>query len=147
MYDKACELLAHIVTQDVHSHWLDSTRFIVDAWHYIGHRASDVLCRTWCNPAPTDGSQPDLVCVKVDANGRKHQTRAFNTETAEQFNAWLQGFDSQLRNMTDFNYDFYVHVLFLLYKELVEERIRRRQEGMTEPVDEDGEDVEDVEVE
>ncbi|KAJ7676707.1 hypothetical protein DFH06DRAFT_1122015 [Mycena polygramma] len=76
-YDDACSLLRHIVTQDSNNAWLSMTKFIVDAWHYIGHRATDILCRLWCNPAPLNGSQPDLVLVEEDADG----TRAFNTET------------------------------------------------------------------
>ncbi|KAJ6479389.1 hypothetical protein DFH09DRAFT_1253344 [Mycena vulgaris] len=109
VYDKACELLRHIVTQDVNDLWLTSTKFIVDAWHYIGHRATDILCRTRCNPAPTNGSQPDLVLAEVDNNGVVHQTRAFNTETAEQLNSWLDGFEAQLCHMTDVNFDVYMH--------------------------------------
>ncbi|KAJ7834653.1 hypothetical protein B0H14DRAFT_3709260 [Mycena olivaceomarginata] len=50
-----------------------------------------------CNPAPTNGSQPDLIIVEEDVNGTKHQTRAFNTETAEQLNSWLNGFESELQ--------------------------------------------------
>jgi hypothetical protein len=50
-YDDTCSLLCHIVTQDSDSTWLLTTKFIVDAWHYIGHRATDILCRLWCNPA------------------------------------------------------------------------------------------------
>ncbi|KAJ7868423.1 hypothetical protein B0H13DRAFT_1897135 [Mycena leptocephala] len=86
--------------EDPNSAWLTTTKFIVDAWHYIGRRGTDVLCRLWCNPAPTNGSQPDLVLVNVDDNGRTHTTRAFNTETAEQLNAWLNGFEAQLRQMS-----------------------------------------------
>ncbi|KAJ6477754.1 hypothetical protein C8R45DRAFT_833555 [Mycena sanguinolenta] len=106
-YDDACSLLRHIVTQDSHDPWLQSTKFIVDAWHYIGHLATDALCRLWCNPQPTNGSQPDLIRVEVDINGSAHQTRAFNTETAEQLNSWLNGFESQLRHMSATNYDFF----------------------------------------
>jgi hypothetical protein len=43
VYDDACDLLRHIVTQNPNSPWLTSTRFIVDAWHYIGHRATDTF--------------------------------------------------------------------------------------------------------
>ncbi|KAJ6608558.1 hypothetical protein B0H10DRAFT_2302548 [Mycena sp. CBHHK59/15] len=131
-YDDACNLLRHIVTQDPNSSWIQSTKFIVDAWHYIGHRATDLLCRIWCNPAPTNGSQPDLITVSVDDNGRTHTTRAFNTETVEQLNAWLNGYEAQLRQMSDVNYDFSVHVLMMLYKELVEKRVAKKEEGLTE---------------
>ncbi|KAJ7301275.1 hypothetical protein DFH08DRAFT_795200 [Mycena albidolilacea] len=131
-YDDACNLLRHIVTQDANSPWIRTTKFIVDAWHYIGHRATDVLCRLWCNPAPTNGSQPDLVLVDVDDNGRTHTTRAFNTETAEQLNAWLNGFEAQLRQMSATNYDFCVHVLMFLYKEMVEERILKKQRTLSD---------------
>ncbi|KAJ7768812.1 hypothetical protein B0H16DRAFT_1780830, partial [Mycena metata] len=132
VYDKACDLLRHIVTQNITDLWLTSTKFIVDAWHYIGHQATDVLCRTRCNPAPTDGSQPDLVLTDVDENGVPHQTRAFNTETAEQLNSWLNGFESQLRQMTDANYDFYIHVLMMLYGEKVEKRVAAKSRELTQ---------------
>ncbi|KAJ7245101.1 hypothetical protein C8J57DRAFT_1725416 [Mycena rebaudengoi] len=131
-YDDACNLLRHIVTQNPTSAWLTSTKFIVDAWHYIGHRATDVLCRVWCNPAPSNGSQPDLISVRVDDNGRTHTTRAFNTETAEQLNAWLNGYEAQLRQMSDTNYDFCVHVLMLLYKELVDARVAKKEQSLTQ---------------
>ncbi|TDL15344.1 hypothetical protein BD410DRAFT_900077 [Rickenella mellea] len=132
VYDDACDLLRHIVTQDRGSHWLVTTKFIVDAWHYIGHKAVDVLCRTWCNPAPLDGSQPDLVWVEEDELGEKHTTRAFNTETAEQLNSWLTGFEAQLRQMSDVNFDIYVHVLLMLFGEMVEEKILEKGRGLDE---------------
>ncbi|KAJ6529563.1 hypothetical protein DFH09DRAFT_934714 [Mycena vulgaris] len=132
VYDKACDLLRHIVTQDPNDLWIKTTKFVVDAWHYIGHQATDVLCRTRCNPAPTDGSQPDLVLAQVDDNGAVHQTRAFNTETAEQFNSWLDGFESQLQQMTDVNFDFYVHVLMLIYGEMIEKKVVAGGRELTE---------------
>jgi hypothetical protein len=55
-YDDACDLLCHIVMENPNSLWLLTTRFIVDAWHYIGHHTTDILCRTWCNPTPANGS-------------------------------------------------------------------------------------------
>ncbi|KAH9932374.1 uncharacterized protein B0H18DRAFT_929208 [Fomitopsis serialis] len=122
-YDDACDLLRHIVTQNPGDSWLTTTKFIVDAWHYIGHKATDALCRMWCNPAPKDGSQPDLVLIQEDEDGARHQIRAFNTETAEQLNSWLDGFEAQLRNMTNINYDIFVHTLFMLYAERVQRRI------------------------
>ncbi|KAJ7110994.1 hypothetical protein C8R44DRAFT_833366 [Mycena epipterygia] len=122
-YDSACDLLRHIVTQNPTDIWLATTKFIVDAWHYIGHRAADLLCRTRCNPAPMDGSQPDLILIQEDENGQMHQTRAFNTETEEQLNSWLTGFESQLRQMSDVNYDFFIHVLMMIYAETMEHRI------------------------
>lgn len=70
--------------------------------------------------------------MQEDANGNKHTTRAFNTETAEQLNSWMDGFEAQLRQMTDVNYDFYVHVLFMLYKEAVEERIDKKNQHIPE---------------
>ncbi|KAJ7757675.1 hypothetical protein B0H14DRAFT_3096596 [Mycena olivaceomarginata] len=131
-YDDACSFLRHIVTQDPHSAWLRTTKFVVDAWHYIGHHATDILCRLWCNPAPTNGSQPDLILVEEDANGTKHQTRAFNTETAEQLNSWLNGFESQLRQMSDVNYDFFIHVLMMIYAERVKKQVDTKDLGLSD---------------
>ncbi|PPR02082.1 hypothetical protein CVT26_008839, partial [Gymnopilus dilepis] len=132
-YDDACDLLRHIVTQDARDPWLRTTKFIVDAWHYIGHKATDILCRNWCNPAPKNGSQPDLVLVQTDDNGQRHMTRAFNTEAAEQLNSWLDGFEAQLRQMTDVNYDIFIHAIMLVYKEHIEFKIRKK--GMELPDD------------
>ncbi|KAJ7447393.1 hypothetical protein FB451DRAFT_1054473, partial [Mycena latifolia] len=131
-YDDACSPLRHILTQDANSSSLISTKFIVDAWHYISHRATDILCRLWCNPAPLNGSQPDLIRVEEDANGTTHQTRAFNTETAEQLNSWLSGFESQLRHMSAVNYDLYIHVLMMIYGERVQKQVHSRDLGLSE---------------
>ena len=138
-YDDACNLLRHIVIQDPQSPWLTSTRFIVDAWHYIGHRATDVLCRTWCNPAPANGTQPDLVIAQEDDSGEVHLTRAFNTETSEQLNAWLNGFEAQMRQMTDYNFDFFMHSILLIYKDAVEERIVQKGYGLPDEEETDDE--------
>ncbi len=63
VYNAACDLLCYIATQNVEDHWLTTTKFIVDAWHYVGHQARDALCRLWCNPSPLNGSQPDLILM------------------------------------------------------------------------------------
>ncbi|KAF9539932.1 hypothetical protein CPC08DRAFT_806138 [Agrocybe pediades] len=131
-YDNACGLYRHIITQDPDSRWIKMTRFIVDSWHYIGHRATDTLCRLWCNPAPTNGQQPDLVLTVTDNNGQQHSARAFNLETAEQLNSWLDGYESQLIQMSDVNYDVYVHYLMLLFKEDIERRIEERNQALDE---------------
>ncbi|KAJ7661703.1 hypothetical protein B0H17DRAFT_953525, partial [Mycena rosella] len=96
-------------------------------------KIDDVLCRTRCNPALTDGTQPlpDLILTDVDDNGITHQTRAFNVETAEQLNSWLNGFESQLRQMTNLNYDF-VHVLMMIYAETVERRVQLKGRELSE---------------
>ncbi|KZV91965.1 hypothetical protein EXIGLDRAFT_587116, partial [Exidia glandulosa HHB12029] len=122
-YDNACKLLRHIVTQHFGDQWIQVTRFLVDTWHYINHVADDDVCRVWCNPVPMDGSQPDLVLEKRDINGNLHQTRAFNMETAEQFNSWLDRYKGLLEQMTATSHDFVMHTLFMLYGEMVEERI------------------------
>ena len=131
-YDKSCDLIRHIVTQNPDNNWLKSTRFIVDAWHYIGHRTTDAICQLWCNPAPADGSQPDLIISQTDENGEAHATRAFNTETAEQFNAWLEGFEAQVQQMLDVTYDFFVHALMMSYMEMVAEHIEKANNGLDE---------------
>lgn len=142
-YDNACKLLAHIVSNDEHHPWLRSTRFLCDSWHYINHRATDILCRWWCNSAPADGSQPDLVISEADANGNVQSTRAFNTETAEQLNAWLSGYEGPLRQMTNSNFDFTMHVLMLMYKEDVEDRIEKREAGDSGVQDQDNDEDDD----
>jgi hypothetical protein len=138
-YDNACKLLSHIIMQNLFDSWITTTRFIVDAFHYINHRAEDLICRTRCNPAPRDGSQPDLVLIET-VNGQQVETRAFNTEAAEQLNAWFGGYEAQLRKMTDYNHDFFVYMILFFYMkdwEYKEEEAeksevnRRRKERLT----------------
>ncbi|KAF8867883.1 hypothetical protein CPB84DRAFT_1819655 [Gymnopilus junonius] len=85
--DKACKVLRTAITHDRWQNLLDSSRFIVDSYHYINHRVTDYLCRKWCNPAPLDGSAPNLVKTAIDKDGNQHLTRAFNTQACEQLNA------------------------------------------------------------
>ncbi|KAF8157551.1 hypothetical protein K438DRAFT_1910049 [Mycena galopus ATCC 62051] len=75
---------------------------------------------------------PDLILVAEDGNGAFHQTRAFNTETAEQLNSWLPGFESQLRQMSDVNYDLFVHILMMIYAERVEKQVDKKDFGLTD---------------
>lgn len=77
--DKACRVLKHITAQGHWNDW-DTTRFIVDSYHYQNHRKTDTLCQTWCNPAPIDGSAPNLVITATDKNGSSYLKRAYNTQ-------------------------------------------------------------------
>jgi hypothetical protein len=77
--DKACLVLKSCVANGTWETWKKTTRFIVDSYHYINHRVEDSLYRTWCNPAPLNGSAPNLVVVEVDRNGEPHYKCAFNT--------------------------------------------------------------------
>ena len=60
--------------------WQKTTWFIVDSYHYNNHSATDTLCNTWCNPAPTDGSAPNLVIVEHDRLSQPHYKQAYNTQ-------------------------------------------------------------------
>ena len=78
--DKGCRVLRTAIVNGSWNVWKDTTRFIVDSYHYINHRTNDYLCRKWCNPAPLNGSAPNLVVVEHDVNGNAHYKRAFNTQ-------------------------------------------------------------------
>jgi hypothetical protein len=78
--DKACLVLRHAVASERWDEWKDTTRFIVDSYHYINHRTTDYLCRKYCNPAPLNGSAPNLVIVEEDIFGQPHYKCAFNTQ-------------------------------------------------------------------
>ena len=66
--DKACQVLCTSISNGSWEIWKQTSRFIVDSFHYINHRTSDYLCRKYCNPAPLNGSAPNLVVVEIDAN-------------------------------------------------------------------------------
>ena len=78
--DKACLVLRTAIRNGSWDIWKQTTRFIVDSYHYINHRTTDYLCRKWCNPAPLNGSAPNLVIVEYDQAGKPHYKRAFNTQ-------------------------------------------------------------------
>ena len=79
--DKACAVLRTAIANGSWDQiWKKTTRFIVDAYHYINHRTTDHLCRKWCNPAPLDGSAPNLVIIEKDRDGNNYYKRAFNTQ-------------------------------------------------------------------
>jgi len=84
--DKACAVLRTSVRNKSWERvWMDTTRFIVDSYHYINHRSTDGLCRRWCNPAPLDGSAPNLVVVEKDKKGEEYYKRAFNTQVCHEY--------------------------------------------------------------
>ena len=118
--DKACQVMkTAIINRILWEEWKNTTRFIVDSFHYINHRASDQICRTWCNPAPEDGSAPNLVGEKIDKNGNTIKVREFNTEACEQLNAWLGGYESMLKRMTVENFNWFLHVMLFYHLKYV----------------------------
>ena len=78
--DKACLVLRHCIASGEWNEWKKTSRFIVDSYHYTNHEVTDELCRKWCNPAPTNGSAPNLVVVAHDKSGKPYYKRAFNTQ-------------------------------------------------------------------
>ena len=124
--DKACLLLRTSINNESWEMWKKTSRFIVDSYNYINHRTADYLCRKWCNPAPLDGSAPNLVIVENDRHGRPHYKRAFNTQACEQLNAWLGGYESILRKMTAGNFNWFLHTMLFYHTKFVLERQRKR---------------------
>jgi hypothetical protein len=115
--DKACLVLCTAISNGSwDANWKNTSRFIVDAYHYTNHRTTDYLCHKWCNPAPQDGSAPNLVVVSTDNRGQLYLKPAFNTQACEQLNAWLGGFESILKRMTPSNFNW-----FLLWKSTTRE--------------------------
>ena len=133
--DKACQVLRTVVNNDRWDQWLETSRFIVDAYHYINHRATDQLCRTWCNPAPLNGSAPNLVITERDAQDQLYYKRAFNTQACEQLNAWLGGFETILKRMTSGNFDWFLHTM-LFYHTM---QVMKKQSKKKDEEDEEGE--------
>jgi hypothetical protein len=113
--DKACQVFKTAVGSERWKDWTDTTRFIVDTYHYNNHRAQDEICRKWCNPAPKDGSAPNLVGEKIDEDGNLIQWREFNTQVCEQLNAWLAGYESILKRMTSKNFNWFIHTMIVYH--------------------------------
>jgi len=121
--DKVCRVLCTAAANGSWNEWKKTSHFIVDSHHYKNHKATDDICRMWCNPAPSNGSQPNLVGEKQAPNGNTVQFREFNTEACEQLNAWLGGFESILKRMTVHNFDWLLHVLLFYHVKHVIKKI------------------------
>ncbi|PPQ82619.1 hypothetical protein CVT25_007507 [Psilocybe cyanescens] len=65
--DKACKLLQ---TSIANGSWLQ--------WQKTNMK--DILCRTWCNLAPLNGSAPNLVILERNKEGMLYFKQAFNTQ-------------------------------------------------------------------
>ena len=81
--DKACLVLRTSLTNGSLKEWKDTSCLIVDAYHYNNHCVEDFICRKYCNPAPLDGSAPNLVIEAETKEGVKYLKRAFNTQASE----------------------------------------------------------------
>jgi hypothetical protein len=127
--DKACQVLSHSVTSGSWATWSKTSRFIVDSYHYINHRVTDYVCRKWCNPAPLDGSAPNLVVMDYGKDGQPYYKRAFNTQACEQLNAWLGGFETILRKMTVGNFNWFLHTMLFYHTQMILKKQQRRTLG------------------
>ena len=148
--DKACLVLRTAIANGSWEEiWTKTSRFIVDTYHYTNHRATDILCRSYCNPAPTDGSAPNLVVLAQDKRGRPVLKRAFNTQVCEQLNAWLGGFEPILKKMKPGNFDWFIHVMLFFHTQTVHNKQAKKSQKLQENDDEEsgeeeqGEDLDD----
>lgn len=135
--DKGCMLLRSALANGSWERWKKTSRFIVDSYHYNNHRVSDFLCRKYCNPAPQDGSAPNLVVVEYNDQGQSYYKRAFNTQACEQLNAWLGGFETILRRMTIGNFNWFLHSMLFYHTQMVIKRQERHQTSGQDSEDED----------
>ena len=81
--DKACVVLRTSLTNGSWMDWRDTSCFIVDSYHYTNHCVEDFMCHKYCNPAPLDGSAPNLVIEAETDKGVKYLKRAFNTQVSQ----------------------------------------------------------------
>ena len=137
--DKACAVLRTSIANGSWDSWKLTTQFIVDSYHYINHRTSDYLCRKWCNPAPLNGSAPNLVIVDYDRNNQPYYKRAFNTQACEQLNSWLGGYESILKRMTVGNFNWFLHAMLFYHTTFVLQR--KAEKEKTEDEDSDDDDI------
>ncbi|KAF9456835.1 hypothetical protein BDZ94DRAFT_1292675 [Collybia nuda] len=107
----------------------------------------------WCNPAPKDGSAPNLVVVAYDNCGNPYYKRAFNTQACEQLNTWLGGFDSIIRRMKPSNFDWFLHAMMFYHTRYVIEKQASRdlppqvqQEEQEEDEDEETEEQPNIDM-
>jgi hypothetical protein len=135
-------VLRHAVQSGQWEKWKETSWFIVDSYHYINHRTTDYLCRKYCNPAPLNGSAPNLVEIVEDKSGQSHYKQAFNTQASEQLNACIGGFESILKRMSVGNFNWFLHTMFVHMERVIEkqkEKMLRKQAMEDEESDSDQE--------
>ncbi|KAF8872970.1 hypothetical protein CPB84DRAFT_1818021 [Gymnopilus junonius] len=113
--DKGCQVLRTSIMNGTWDLWKRTSRITVDSYHYLNHCTSDYLCHKYCNPAPMNGSAPNLVITDVDKNGDEYLKCAFNTQACEQLNAWLGGFDSIVKRMKSGNFNWFLHSMLFYH--------------------------------
>jgi len=133
--DKACQVFKTALGKQKWRDWKETTRFIVDSYHYINHKATDIICRIWCNPAPTDGSAPNLVGEFIDEDGNVVQFREFNTQVCEQLNAWLGGYESILKRMTSKNFNWFIHTMLVVHVKHILAKTSKSQDDESDDED------------
>ena len=69
--DKACLVLRTSIQNGSWDEWSKTSRLMVDSYHYIKHHTTDMICQKYCNPAPLDGSAPNLVIEAETKYGEK----------------------------------------------------------------------------
>lgn len=101
-FDQAYRVMLSIGAHDEWKYLIEWFKLIVDAWHFEGHSANDMLCREFCDLALLDGRLPDLVIPLIDPaeleaalaspdpatailNVARRFHRAFNTEVRVSF--------------------------------------------------------------
>lgn len=109
--DKACRILA---MRGQRAAWFETSRFLVDVFHFKNHHG-DPICQWYCNPTPSIQDDPNLVLSVQDGDNPSRLQRAFNTEAAEQLNAWFGGYASQLSHLHPANHDFLVQIMLMYH--------------------------------
>ena len=99
----------------------------------------DYLCHKWCDPAPLDGSAPNLVITETDSQDHVFYKRAFNTQACEQLNAWIGGFESILKKMTPGNFNWFLHTMLFYDTQYVINKQMRTDEEDEEDAESDDE--------
>jgi hypothetical protein len=129
--DKGCQVLQTAVTNGSwETTWKNTSRFIVDTYHYINHRVNDYLCRKYCNPSPGDGSAPNLVIIAYDDKGKPYAKKAFNTQVCEQLNSWLGGFEPMLKLMKPGNFNWFMHTMLFYHTKYVLAKQKRQKNSL-----------------
>ncbi|KAF8986094.1 hypothetical protein BDQ17DRAFT_1393700 [Cyathus striatus] len=124
--DKACVVLHTVANQEEYHELLETT--------------SDRLCQGYCNPAPCDGSAPNLVIIDYDNDGTPYYNMLLiHRQACEQLNAWLAGFESILKRMTPSNFNWFLHTILFYHTQCVLQKHSKKWVKISDDIVEDDE--------
>ncbi|KZT60570.1 hypothetical protein CALCODRAFT_416579, partial [Calocera cornea HHB12733] len=115
-YDNNCQLHRYIADRPKLRHHFQDTALVVDIFHYkTKHSIADEYCGRHCN-----------ALVYPELFDEEKKTWTFNSSACEQTNAWINNYQSIVREMLPVRYEFFLDEVIKERNRHIVEELRKR---------------------